>query len=494
MIWPLNPSQKEVLRFAISCRILTLVLQALFNAVIPDHHAEAFSPPRLTSSGPLDHIVEFLLGGLSHWDAEHFLFIAEYGYLYEHNFAFFPGFPLALLAGAELLRPLWGLLSLRSCLLISIALLNSLFFVLAAVALYDLGCLVLHCPQQAFHGALLFCLSPANVFLTAGYSEALFAFLTFSAMGQLERGRNWTSGFLFALATGVRSNGLINIGFLIHSQCLNFFSSFMVLNPMREFLKLMGSVFLSVLTLGLPFVLFQYYAFTQFCLPGSDHPIPQPLLQFALDKGYRVIKEKGPPWCSWKLPLIYSYIQDIYWNVGFLRYYELKQIPNFLLATPVAMLVAWATWTFVTTHPWLCLTLGMRRSKITKILMKSNPGFLSPGVFVYIVHAAFLLLFGSLCMHVQVLTRFLGSSTPIVYWFPAYLLQDQEPLLRSLETMPWKPLARDSLQGQKVLRNSIMGLLYNWKASSLVTRCILGYFLTYWLLGLLLHCNFLPWT
>lgn len=100
----------------------------------------------------------------------------------------------------------------------------------------------------------------------------------------------------------------------------------------------------------------------------------------------------------------------------------------------------------------------------------------------------------SLFYDFQVLTRFLGSSTPIIYWFPAHLLQDQEPLLRSLETVPWKPLAGDSPTGQKVPRNSIMGLLYNWKTCSVVTRCILGYFLTYWLLGLLLHCNFLPWT
>ncbi|XP_065748446.1 GPI mannosyltransferase 2 isoform X3 [Phocoena phocoena] len=99
-----------------------------------------------------------------------------------------------------------------------------------------------------------------------------------------------------------------------------------------------------------------------------------------------------------------------------------------------------------------------------------------------------------LTLVLQVLTRFLCSSTPIVYWFSAHLLQDQEPLLRSLETVPWKPLSGDSPPGQKVPRNSIMGLLYNWKTCSLVTRCILGYFLTYWLLGLLLHCNFLPWT
>ena len=221
-------------------------------------------------------------------------------------------------------------------------------------------------------------------------------------MGQLERGQSWTSGLFFTLATGVRSNGLVNIGFLIHSQCQGFFSSLMVQNALRQLLKLMGSVFLSVFTLGFPFALFQYYAYTQFCLPGSAHPIPQPLLQLAVDQGYRTAEGNKPPWCSWGLPLIYSYIQDVYWNVGFLRYYELKQVPNFLLAAPMAILVAWATWTYVTTHPWLFLTLGMQRSKNKKTLEKPEPGFLSPRVFVYLVHAAALLLFGSLCMHVQV--------------------------------------------------------------------------------------------
>lgn len=493
-MWPLDSSRKEVLRFAVNCRVLTLILQALFNAIIPDHHAEAFSPPRLAPSGSLDQLVEGLLGGLSRWDAEHFLFIAEHGYLYEHNFAFFPGFPLALLVGTELLRPLRGLLSQRSCLLISVASLNSLFSVLATVALHDLSCVVLRCPRQAFYAALLFCLTPANVFLAAGYSEALFAFLTFSAMGQLERGRSWTSGLLFALAAGVRSNGLVSVGFLLHTQCRGFFSSLVGLNPLKQLFKLMASGCLSVLTLSLPFALFQYYAYTQFCLPGSAHSIPEPLVQLAVDKGYRIAEGNKPPWCSWNLPLIYNYIQDVYWNVGFLRYYELRQVPNFLLATPVAILVAWATWTYVTTHPWLCLTLGLQKSKNDKTLEKPPPGFLSPRVFVYLVHAAVLLLFGSLCMHVQVLTRFLSSSTPVVYWFPAHLLQDQEPLLRSQEIEPRKPLEEDSPPGQKIPRNSIMELLYNWKTCSPVTRYILGYFLTYWLLGLLLHCNFLPWT
>lgn len=77
-------------------------------------------------------------------------------------------------------------------------------------------------------------------------------------------------------------------------------------------------------------------------------------------------------------------------------------MPNFLLATPVTVLVVWATWTYVTTHPWLCLTLGLQRTKDRENPEKPHRGFLSPKVFVYLVHAAALLVFGGLCMHVQV--------------------------------------------------------------------------------------------
>ena len=44
-------------------------------------------------------------------------------------------------------------------------------------------------------------------------------------------------------------------------------------------------------------------------------------------------------WCHGRMPMPYGYIQDKYWNVGFLRYFELRQIPNFIIAAPVIYLV-----------------------------------------------------------------------------------------------------------------------------------------------------------
>ncbi|XP_030074139.1 GPI alpha-1,6-mannosyltransferase 2 [Microcaecilia unicolor] len=497
-----DPFLREVFRFALSTRCLTLLLQALFNLLIPDHAADAFHPPRLSVPGHGDQLLELLLGGLTRWDAEHFLFIAEHGYLYEHNFAFFPVFPLCVRVATDLiLWPLHGLLCLHSRLILSAVLLNTIFSTLAAAALYHLGCVVLQCRRTAFLASLLYCLTPANVFMAAGYSESLFAFLAFSGMWQLESEWHVTSCCLLSLATGVRSNGLINFGFLLHSQCRRFACGLQsYLSSSARLPQLVGLVFgsaasvlLGALVLVLPFTLFQYYAYLTFCSADASlkQVLPKPLLQLALDKGYRVAGGELPSWCSQKYPIAYSYVQDVYWNVGFLRYFSLLQIPNFLLALPVVTLISWATWMYVAADPWFCLKLGLQRQKR---FVKTATGFHSSRVFVYVIHASALLLFGFLCMHVQVLTRFLGSSSPVLYWFSAHLLQDNEPALWNRRAAASLGPCRPAQFGKGNSINPLPNLLLSWTTCTAVTKCILGYFLSYWLLGLILHCNFLPWT
>ncbi|NXP58032.1 PIGV mannosyltransferase, partial [Chloropsis cyanopogon] len=423
----------------------SLVFQAVFNLLIPDHAADAFSPPRLGPWGPWDALVERLLGGLGRWDAEHFLFIAERGYLLEHNCAFLPLFPLAL-------RLLAGLLPWPSA----------------------------------------------------------FALLAFSAMWQLEKGRGCLSALLFSLAAGARANGLVNAGFVLYARAKRFALQLQVGSasprelPLlwKRALSLASSAALMCAGIFLPFALFQYYAYVRFCGAGTGpaQSVPEPLLQLARDKGYRVagVGEPKPPWCSQRFPLVYSYIQDAYWNVGFLRYFELRQIPNFLLALPVTLLGSWAAWTYVSTNPRHCLTLGLERSK-SEEKGKARDGFCGPAVFVYVVHSTALLAFGFSCMHVQVLTRFLGSSSPILYWFTAHLLQEHEPLLWSTGTgnpPSGKPLLGKSPSscGKGTSDNPVVRLLLNWRSITPLSRGILGFFLGYWLLGLILHCNFLPWT
>nr|XP_055066516.1 palmitoyltransferase ZDHHC18-A isoform X1 [Misgurnus anguillicaudatus] len=509
----INQDTWTVVRFATFTRLLSLSLQAVLNVAVPDHVADAFSPPRTETPLLLDPVIETLLGGLSHWDAEHFLFIAERGYLYEHNFAFFPLFPLFLRLLANIvLWPLCGLLTMHGRLLVAVAIGNSILFVLSAVALYKLTRLVLQDRKYALITALMYCLTPANVFMVAGYSETFFAGLTFAGLWFLEKGFTPGACLLLGFATGVRANGLVNAGFLLYLILQRGFAHIRTISKgttgssrycqyawaLIQFL-LTGSVYVALV--ALPFCLFQFYGYQTFCHPTVTHKqVPPVLLNLAQDKGYRVpdASSPTPSWCQWRIPLLYSYIQDVYWDVGFLRYFQLKQIPNFILALPVATLGFAASYTYIMANLAFCMHLGLgdkRKGKKTQV-------FYNPRVFVYVVHSSVLLLFGVFCMHVQVLTRFLASSSPVLFWISAHLLFQYEPLLQveTLFNSDQRQQHKDHLKHGVTIcdwmckNNQIVYLLMHWNTCSLCTRCILGYFISYWFLGLALHCNFLPWT
>lgn len=96
------------------------------------------------------------------------------------------------------------------------------------------------------------------------------------------------------------------------------------------------------------------------------------------------------------------------------------------------------------------------------------------------------------------LTRFLGSSTPVIYWISGHFLLSCEPLLKEDKNLAYgkrqNTLERNSNFSIMCINNPITQLLVRWRTCSFPTQCILGYFISYWLLGLALHCNFLPWT
>ena len=119
--------------------IYLVVFQAVFNFLIPDHDAGAFSPPISDRQGRMDDLVEVLLGGFRRWDALYFMHVAEHGYTYENTLAFFPLLPMAIriLANSAFL-PLQYCMSYDNVLLISATVFNIVCFVQAAKYLCDL--------------------------------------------------------------------------------------------------------------------------------------------------------------------------------------------------------------------------------------------------------------------------------------------------------------------------------------------------------------------
>jgi phosphatidylinositol glycan class V len=146
----------------------------------------------------------------------------------------------------------------------------------------------------------------------------------------------------FSLGSALRSNGIVSCGFVVHLLLKKFISEYFTQitssNLKSMWKPAVFALILTVLKLGisiliivLPFVAFQYYGYTLYCQPSKG----------------RQNELSNPPWCSWYLPLSYSYIQNHYWSVGFLKYFETKQIPNFLLALPMIILCSLAVVEFI---------------------------------------------------------------------------------------------------------------------------------------------------
>lgn len=164
-----------------------------------------------------------------------------------------------------------------------------------------------HSRQIAFVASVLHVLTPAGLFLSAPYAEALFSLLNFSGMllyAQMKINRPLasssvvddikilTSGALFASACLVRSNGLLSgLLFLydLTEQLLGLMSAPLRLQDCRRIVV----TCVAGLTIMLGFVAPQAIAFKEFCAGPSNHP--------------------RRPWCEKTVPSIYSWVQEHYW-------------------------------------------------------------------------------------------------------------------------------------------------------------------------------------
>ena len=127
----------------------------------------------------------------------------------------------------------------------------------------------------------------------------------------------WTlaAGLCFGLSTMVRSNGILS-GVVLAWDAVK-----TVLQPTQIFhdshvLIMFGATICAGNLIIIGFATPQIVAYREYCTDGNSRP-----------------------WCSRLVPSIYSWVQDHYWEVGFLRYWTLNNLPLFLLAGPMLVIM-----------------------------------------------------------------------------------------------------------------------------------------------------------
>jgi phosphatidylinositol glycan class V len=422
----------SVFRVAVLSRVATLTLMFAFDALVDDYDTSGALEPeglRVPASFACRR-----LEGVVTWDSVYFARVASEGYEHEQAHAFFPLLP-------ALMRLLAFGSRSRCALAASGLLVSNLAHVASAVTLERLGTLVLDDPAAARTAATLFALNPASVFHSAAYTESLFACLSLAGCLALAlpRARPNLAALAFALACAARSNGALNLAFLAHDFAFARVGAAAWFGirarrekprrptvgyettPLTDRLAATVAFAARVSVAVAPLLAAQALGYRTYCLGQFSDASPN-----------RHYADNPRPWCDrWRpFPNIYAFVQSEYWNVGFLRYYEPRQMPNFALAAPALGASAAAAMRWVA-----AATSGGK---------KMHP---HPAAWAVMAVAA------ALVMHVQVATRFL-SATPAPYWF----------------------LAKEG------------------KTSEATRRATCAYFLAFGLLGTLMFPTFYPWT
>lgn len=525
----------KVLWFAFSSRIFIIILQAVSNLIIPDHDANVFISPEDPNLRQTygDIIVNKLLGGMKRWDAQYFIHIAQFGYTFENCLPFFPLYPLAVRYVAYGLNSLFGsLLNFHSILMISATVLNIVMFVKSADVLHRLSLRVLRSECRAYKSVILYCINPASIFFTAPYSETLFAWMSFYAMFKCTENESLrfanidiTSSLPTGLSMITRSNGSVNLGFIFYTSFKNVIERtlpeivykyktlkyklvlpFLLLPLLTSFV----SLFLTVIIAVLPFVLVQTYNYVKYCIP-SDHNLPD----FLSNIEYVLPGTAESPWCNYTIPISYSYVQSHYWNVGFLKYYKLKQIPNFILAAPIILILLYHSLSYFVCNFSLCIRIGLKMNifgctnKMAYRPKQYSIGFGAndPTMFVYIIHILFLSIFCILFVHIQVSTRLLASASPILYWICSSRMNvgptptsDQNTMNEHFrrigigKRIPSHQLSIANLEGIDNMYSKWKTFIISRRMPDFQSRMIQYYFIGYYIIGTILFSNFYPWT
>lgn len=317
------------------------------------------------------------------------------GYTHENCLAFFPLLPLLVRGNAEFVKLLLlNNISDWHATVLSCYIINTLAFLFASKYLYLLTVNIVADKKFAKSTWEFFCVSPATVFFMACYSEAVFSALTFGGIFYCTERRYWTASILFCLSGATRSNGTLNLGFLAFFVC----SQLSLQDKIKNNLFRIISLLLMLLIASSSFIAYQLYAFITFChQPDKSRSFPIRVQEHLIKDNLVFPGSKKPSWCFNYIPLSYSLIQQNYWNVGFLRYFEIKQIPNFILALPVIFLVLRYCWVFLQKCPELRSIVYSSHSPKVKV----HPLFKAENC-VFVIHATFLALFTFFCAHVQV--------------------------------------------------------------------------------------------
>ncbi|KAK3945492.1 glycosyltransferase [Diplogelasinospora grovesii] len=371
------------------------------------------------SSGFLDP-VRAMITRLTAWDAIYFVSIARRGYRFEQEWAFGTGFPTVISGLTSLLGFEDDDRGVLVEAVIGVAVANTAHL-LSALVLYRLGLLLSgsdgNRKKVALIAAICHVLSPAGMFLAAPNPESSFSLLSFtgyllfalscSQQQTLKRdGYVILAGVVFGLATAFRSNGILN-GIPFAFEVLRTLPLLLTARYPSEAVDTvqhLAALGIGGVCVAAGSVIPQAIAYQRYCTGSSP---------------------RG--WCQGYLPSIYAFVQEHYWNNGFLRYWTLSNLPLFLLAAPMLTILVVSGVDQLKSLPelWRQPLTTKKTGDRKKAVESDQLARLNTLVFSAAAAQLVLALLTFTTSHVQIITR-ISSGYPLWYLWLAKQLTTQE--------------------------------------------------------------------
>jgi len=240
-------------------------------------------------------------------------------------------------------------------------------------------------------------LNPANIFFTTAYTESLYSMLSWLGILLIERGEYSLAWVPILAASCTRTNGILNVLFPVTTffSCATkgrdaILSTQMITLALRFAPAALSSI--------LPFVAFDILNHRQICDIRNVGKI------FNEQEWIQICSKIAT---TYTFHGTYSIVQRKHWDVGLFRYYQLKQIPNFLLAFPIL---------FVASSSVVFSAINNTETLRFAVPIQSNLGG------SHFVHLWLHILISVTWAHVQISTRLICSACPIIYVYYACLL------------------------------------------------------------------------
>jgi len=209
----------------------------------------------------------------------------------------------------------------------------------------------------------------------------------------------------FGLSGFIRSNGnfyILLIGYQLLHRLVEFVKKDISLSlKLNECVRIIGIGIIILFSMNIPYFIVMKHPYEIYCTNFQKYDFAE-----------------NPSFCQSLIPNAYTYIQDKFWDVGFLTSWQVRKTFFVIWGIPMLILMLIILLKYYRKNFVNSILLGLPEA-FKKEASAENDVFYSNKNIPTILLTTVMFIINTFFAHINVSSR-LNSSNPIIYWYGAY--------------------------------------------------------------------------